>query len=71
MESIEGVVLVIPLSKEGQLPIIFSKAQPRGSTVTDSSSDSDTPTNFPLCATSAPYDKENGVQPEAWEGLEF
>ena len=43
MESIEGAVLVIPPSKEGQLPIIFSEAQPRGSTATDSSSDSDTP----------------------------
>jgi len=28
MESIEGAVLVIPPSKEGQLPIIFGKAQP-------------------------------------------
>ena len=26
MESIEGAVLVIPPSKEGQLPIIFGKA---------------------------------------------
>ena len=38
MESVEGAILVIPPSKEGQLPIIFGRAQPRGSTVTDSSS---------------------------------
>jgi len=43
MESIEGAVLVIPPSKEGQSPIIFGKAKPRGSTAADSSSDSDTP----------------------------
>ena len=46
MASIEGTVLVIPPSKEGQLPIIFGKAQPRGSTTTNSSSDSDTPQIF-------------------------
>ena len=43
VESIEGSVLVVPPSKEGQLPIIFGKAQLRRSTATDSSSDSDTP----------------------------
>ena len=32
MESVEGAVLVIPPSKEGQLPIIFGKFQPREST---------------------------------------
>ena len=30
MKSIEGVVLVISPTKEGQLPIIFDKAQPEG-----------------------------------------
>ena len=43
MESIKGAVLVVLPSKEGQLPIIFCKTQPRGFTTTDSSSDSDTP----------------------------
>jgi len=71
MESIEGAVLVIPPSKESQSPIIFGKAQPRGSTAADSSSDSDTPKILPLCATSAPYDEENGVQPKVWRGPEF
>jgi len=71
VESIEGAVLLIPTSKEGQLPIVFGKAQLQRSAIADSSSDSDTPTNFPLCATSAPYDEENGIQPEAWEGPEF
>ena len=46
MESAEGAVLVIPPSKEGQLPIIFGRTQPRGPTVADSSSDSDTPQFF-------------------------
>jgi len=46
MECIEGAVLVIPPSKEGQLSIIFGKAQPRGSTAADSSSDLDTPQIF-------------------------
>jgi len=42
VESIEGSVLVVPPSKEGQLPIIFGKAQLRRSAAADSSSDSDT-----------------------------
>ena len=46
MESIEGVALVIPPSKEGQLPIIFGRTQPRGPMAADSSSDSDTPQFF-------------------------
>ena len=29
------------------------------------------PIIFPLCATSAPYDEENEIQPAAWEGPEF
>ena len=71
VESIEGAVLLIPTSKEGQLPIVFGKAQLQRSAIADSSSDSDTPQFFLLCATSAPYDEENRVQPEAWEGPEF
>jgi len=43
VECIEGSVLVVPPSKKGQLPIIFGKAQLQRSTVTDSSSDSETP----------------------------
>jgi len=46
VESIEGSVLVVPPSKEGQLPIIFSKAQLQRSAGADSSSDSDTPQFF-------------------------
>ena len=34
VESIEGSVLVVPPSKEGQSPIIFGKAQRQRSTVT-------------------------------------
>ena len=41
VESIEGSVLVVPPSKEGQLPIIFRKAQLRRSAAADSSLDSD------------------------------
>ena len=41
MEAIEGATLVIPPSKEGQLPIIFGRTQPRGPMAADSSPDSD------------------------------
>ena len=43
VECIEGSILVVPLSKKGQSLIIFGKAQLQRSTVTDSSSDSETP----------------------------
>ena len=43
VELIEGSVLVVPPSKEGQLPIVFGKAQLQRSAAADSSSDSDTP----------------------------
>ena len=46
MEAIEGATLVIPPSKEGQLPIIFGRTQLRGPITADSSSDSDTPQFF-------------------------
>jgi len=46
MEAIEGATLVIPPSKQGQLPIIFSRTQPREPGAADSSSDSDTPQFF-------------------------
>ena len=38
VECIEGSVLVVPLSKKGQSPIIFGKAQLQRSTVTYSDS---------------------------------
>ena len=39
VEFIEGSVLVVPPSKEGQLPIVFDKAQLQRSAAADSSSD--------------------------------
>ena len=46
VECVEGSVFVIPPSKRSQSPIIFSRAQLRRSTVTDSSSDSEPPQFF-------------------------
>jgi len=46
VECIEGSVLVVSPSKKGQSPIIFDRAQPQRSTVTDSSSYSETPQIF-------------------------
>jgi len=46
VECIEGSVLMVPLSKKGHSPIIFGKAQLQRSTVTDSSSDSESPQFF-------------------------
>ena len=43
VKCIEGSVLVVPPSKKGQSPIIFSRAHLQRSTVTDSSSDSEPP----------------------------
>ena len=71
MESIEGVVLLIPPSKEGQLPIIFGKAQPRGPTATDSSSDSDTPQFFHYARPAHHMMKKMGYNLKHGEGLNF
>ena len=46
VEFIEGSVLVVPPSKEGQLLIVFGKAQLQRSAAADSSSDSDIPQIF-------------------------
>ena len=46
VEVIEGATLVIPPSKQGQLPIIFGRTQPQGPAATESSSDSETPQFF-------------------------
>ena len=62
VESIEGSVLVIPPSKEGQLPIIFGKAQLQRSAAADQVQ-TQHPTNFPLCTISAAYDEKNGIEP--------
>jgi len=43
VECIEGSILVVPPFKKDQSPIIFSRAHLQRSTVTDSSSDSETP----------------------------
>ena len=47
VESIEGSILVVPPSKEGQLPIIFGKAQLQRSAAADSSQ-TQTPHNFSI-----------------------
>ena len=64
VKFIEGSVLVVPPSKEGQLPIIFPTAKvfSRGFKFRLRH-----PTNFQLYAISTPYDEENGIQPEAPE----
>jgi len=46
VEHGEGSVFVIPPSKRSQSPIVFGRAQPRMSAVTDSSSDSEPPQFF-------------------------
>ena len=71
MESVEGAVLVIPPSKEGQLPIIFGRAQPRGSTATDSSSDSNTPQIFHYARSARHMMKKMGYNLMHGDGLNF
>jgi len=71
MESIEGAVLVIPPFKEGQSPIIFGKAQPRGSAAADSSSDSDTPQFFHYARPARHIMKKMGYNLKHGEGLNF
>jgi len=71
VESIEGSILVVPPSKEGQLPIIFGKAQLRRSTAADSSSDSDAPQFF-RCARSAHHMmRKMGYNLQHGKGLNF
>ena len=71
MESVEGAVLVIPPSKEGQLPIIFGRAQPGGSTAADSSPDSDTPQFFHYARSARHIMKKMGYSLKHGEGLNF
>jgi len=71
MESIERAVLVIPPSKEGQSPIIFGKAQPRGSTIADLSSNSDTPQFFHYAQPARHIMKKMGHNLKHGEGLNF
>jgi len=71
MQSVEGALLVIPPSKEGQLPIIFDKAQPRGSTAVESSSDSDTPQFFHYAQPAHHMMKRMGYNLKHGEGLNF
>ena len=70
MESIEGAVLVIPPSKEGQLPIVFGKSQLPRSAAANSSSDSDTPQIFHY-ARSAQHMMRKGYSLQRGSGLNF
>ena len=71
VESIEGSVLVVPLSKEGQLPIIFSKAQLRRSTAVDSSSNSDTLQFFHYAQLAHHMMRKMGYNLQYGKGLNF
>ena len=71
VESIEGSVLVVPLSKEGQLPIIFGKAQLQRTTAADSSSDSDTPQIFHYARSAQHMMKKMGYNLQHGKGLNF
>jgi len=71
VKSIEGSVLVVPPSKEGQLPIIFGKAQLRRSTATDSSSDLDTPQIFHYAQLAHHMMKKMGYNLQHGKGLNF
>jgi len=71
VEFIEGSVLVIPPSKEGQLPIIFGKTQLQRSTAADSSSDSDTPQFFHYARPAHYMMRKMGYNLQHGKGLNF
>ena len=71
MEAMEGATMVIPPSKQGQLPIIFGRTQPRGPTVADSSSDSDTPQFFHYAQSARHIMKKMGYDLKHGAGLNF
>ena len=62
---------MIPLSKQGQLPIIFGRTQPRGPAVADSSTDSDTPQFFHYAQSARQIMKKMGYDLKHGAGLNF
>jgi len=71
MEAIEGATLLIPPSRQGQLPIIFGRTQPRELTAADSSSDSDTPQFFHYARSARHIMKKMGYDLKHGAGLNF
>jgi len=71
VESIEGFILVVPPSKEGQLPIIFGKAQLQRSAATDSSSDPNTPQFFHYARLAQHMMRKMGYNLQHGKGLNF
>jgi len=71
VEFIEGSILVVPPSKECQLPIIFGKAQLQKSTAVDSSSDSDTPQIFYYVRSAHHMMRKMGYNLKYGKGLNF
>ena len=71
VKFIEGSVLVVPPSKEGQLPIIFSKTQLQRSAAADSSSDSDTPQIFHYARPAHHMMRKMGYNLQHGKGLNF
>ena len=62
---------MVPPSKEGQLPIIFGKAQLRRSAATDSSSDLDTPQFFHYARSVQYMMRKMGYNLQHGKGLNF
>ena len=71
VECIEGSVLVVPPSKKGQSPIILIRAQLQKSTVTDSSSDSETPHFFHYARQAQHMMRKMGYSLQGGNGLNF
>jgi len=71
VEFIEGSVLVVPPSKEGQLLIVFGKAQLQRSAAADSSSDSDSPQFFHYVQPTHHMMKKMGYNLKHRKGLNF
>ena len=71
VECIEGSILVVPLSKKGESPIIFGKAQLQRSTATDSSSDSQTPQIFHYARSIQHMMRKIGYSLQRGNGLNF
>jgi len=71
VECMEGSVFVIPPSKRSQSPIIFGKAQPRRSMITDSSSDSEPPQIFHYTRSAQHMMRKMGYSLQRGNGLNF
>ena len=71
VEAIKGATLVIPPSKQGQLPIIFGRARPGRFLTTDSSSESDAPQFFHYAPSARHIMKTMGYNLKQGAGLNF